>query len=115
MNAGDVALVRFPFSEATGAKRRPVLVLATAPEGLNEDHVVVLVEITGSAVRLANPREGDYVIPNWEELSLLRPSVIRCRRLFATEQDSIVKKIGEADEITFEIVVREVRKLLAFA
>ena len=39
---GDVALARFPFTNLSGAKLRPVLVIAEAP-GPHRDYIVLFI------------------------------------------------------------------------
>jgi mRNA interferase MazF len=53
LSAGDVLLARFPFTDLSGEKRRPVLVLSLADQG--ED--VIVCAIT------SRPHDGPYDVP----------------------------------------------------
>jgi mRNA interferase MazF len=68
---GDVVLVGFIFSDETGAKRRPAIVVSTEDyhQGRQE---VIIAAVTSNVDRLL---PGDYLIANWQKSGLLYPSV----------------------------------------
>ena len=68
---GDVVLVRFIFSDESGAKRRPAVIVSTSGyhQGRQE---VIMAAITSSVDRLL---VGDHLISGWQEAGLLFPSV----------------------------------------
>ena len=68
MKPGDVALVRFPFTELAATKKRPALVLARTAR-LPRNRLVTLAMITSQveALRL----EGDVLLSDWKEAGLL--------------------------------------------
>ncbi len=68
---GDVVLVRFIFSDETGAKRRPAVVLSTSQYHQGRQEAIVAA-ITGNVQRLL---VGDHLIRGWQEAGLLYPSV----------------------------------------
>lgn len=74
---GQIALISYPNNDGTPDSVRPVLVLTVGPLGGGEDEVVLIAEITADEARVAEPRNGDYLIPDWEEASLNYPSVAR--------------------------------------
>jgi mRNA interferase MazF len=68
---GDVVLVRFTYTDETGAKRRPAVILSTGDyhQGRQE---AIIAAITSNVQRLL---VGDHLIEGWQEAGLLFPSV----------------------------------------
>ena len=62
MNQGDICLVTFPFTDGTGAKLRPVLVVSTDAFNDGADIVVVRHGLTGCSPRLkeSSPNRHGY-------------------------------------------------------
>jgi mRNA interferase MazF len=69
---GEIVLVRFVFADEQGAKRRPVVVLSTAPYQSGRQEVVVAA-LTSNVDRLL---PGDRRVREWEAAGLPRPSVV---------------------------------------
>ena len=115
MNApGDIRYVWFPFSrsEAEPYKKRPVLVLGVV--GTPPDRAVLVAMITANAQRFTRPHQGDVALPDWERLGLLKPSVVRARRIWtAEERDFAGQLLGRVESETLEAVRVELRALLA--
>jgi hypothetical protein len=111
VNVGDIGLVNFPFTDGTGFKKRPVLVVGSSPKDNNE--MLLVAQITSSTRRFANLRDGDMVLNGWKEYKLLAPSVLRCRRLFAIEPRAIPTTLGHiSDGATLSAALGEVCKLI---
>ena len=85
---GDIVIVDFPFTDLSGSKRRPALVLA---HDLEDD--VVLARIT------SKPRETetDARITDWKISKLLFPSTV-CLAKLATLSLTLVE--GKISELT---------------
>ena len=83
---GDIVLVDFPFSDQTGTKRRPALVIQ-----YDFDDDVLLARIT------SKPKESisDIQIGDWKGSKLLFPSTIRMGKLAAISATLIERKIGD--------------------
>jgi mRNA interferase MazF len=83
---GAVLLLNaFPFSDASGIKKRPALVLADPG-----DQDVIVARITSSLAR-----DGfDLPVSRWQECGLLLPSVIRLSKIAALDKSLVVKKLG---------------------
>ena len=86
---GDVVLVNFVFSEETGSKRRPVLLLSSAWY-MNGRQEVVVSAITSNTRRLL---VGDHLMIDWEEAGLLFPSVVT-GIIRTIKQSMIDRKMG---------------------
>ncbi len=86
---GDVILVKFVFSDETGEKRRPAVLLSSNVynQGRNE---AIISAITGNTDRIL---VGDYLIKDWKSAGLLFPSVAT-GIIRTIKQDMIVRKLG---------------------
>lgn len=117
MRAGDIAFVYFPFSylEEEPYKRRPVLVVGGTPEGEVGDHALLVTQVTGSMMRVSNPRRGDILVTRWKEAGLRVPSVVRSWRLWTPEPRDFVAgpPVGRVDDDLLSEVLQHVRLLIS--
>jgi mRNA interferase MazF len=103
---GDVVVVPFPFSDLTGAKRRPALVLAELD---GED--VILCQITSQQFmdRYAVPiNESDF-----EEGYLRKISNVRPNRIFTADCKIILYKTGRVKSDKINEVLKVIVDILA--
>jgi mRNA interferase MazF len=68
---GEVVLVAFTFTDESGAKRRPALVVNSETYSNDRDEVVIAA-ITSTTDRIL---VGDHLIADWHTAGLLFPSV----------------------------------------
>jgi len=86
---GDVVLVPFPFTDQTGTRKRPAVIVSNAAYNQQQRDVVIMA-IT-SRVRPAASHEA--LIQDWQAAGLLRSSVMKS--VIATiEQALIIKHLG---------------------
>ena len=91
MKPGDVALVRFPFSDLAAAKKRPTLVLArTTRSPRNRLATVAMITSQVEALKL----DGDVLLTDWETAGLLHPSLLRLAKVATVDEQLIDKTIG---------------------
>ncbi len=83
---GDVVLVSFPFSDLSGSKVRPVIVVSTPH--LSQDLFVI--SLTSKTARLLT---GEFVLGEWKTSGLNVASAVK-RGLFTIHESLIVKSIG---------------------
>ena len=83
---GDVALVALFFSDATGMKKRPVLVL----HDFGDDDLLVT-PITSHTERSV----ADVRISEWQGAGLRLPSVVRLEKLATVDKAAILRKLGQ--------------------
>jgi len=99
-NFGDVVLVPFPFTDQSGAKKRPAVVVSSAAyNGARRD--LVLMAVT-SQVR-ATTSVGEVFVTEWKRAGLLKPSVIK-PVLTTVAKGLILRTLGQleaADQSTF--------------
>lgn len=102
---GDVVILPFPFSDLTGARRRPAVVVA---ELLGDD--VILCQITSQA------RTDSYAIPlargDFASGGLNQPSVVRPNRLFTADSRLISYRAGVLRPAMSETVIERIVSIL---
>jgi mRNA interferase MazF len=90
---GDVVLVRFPFTDLSSNKRRPVLVISPLEFSSRYGDLVV-VPLT------SRPQEHGLCLDKWREAGLVKPTWFKA--LIATVAEPLVEKwlgrIHAADE-----------------
>ncbi|MCY7351320.1 MAG: type II toxin-antitoxin system PemK/MazF family toxin [Cytophagaceae bacterium] len=81
---GEIVLLRFPFTDGTGFKQRPAVVLKDTQDG---DLLVARVT--------SRLRSGPYElsIQDWQMTGLLRPSQIRIHKIASLEVSLVVRSI----------------------
>ena len=87
---GDVVLVQFPFTDQSGAKKRPALIVSGRANQARRD--VVIMAVTSQI----NPSGAfaEVIIQDWKAAGLLKPSAIK--PVFATiAQMLILKRSGQ--------------------
>jgi mRNA-degrading endonuclease toxin of MazEF toxin-antitoxin module len=87
---GDVVLVLLPFSNRTGQKTRPSLVISTVDYHDDWDEVIV-VGITSQRPRGVRPT--DCVLGDWQSAGLHQPSWVRAH-VYTVDHHQIQAKIG---------------------
>jgi mRNA interferase MazF len=88
---GDVALVRFPFTDVSTTKKRPALVLArTARSPRNRLTTLAMITSQVEALRL----EGDVLVEDWKSAGLLHPSLLRLAKIATVDETLVEKTIG---------------------
>lgn len=104
---GDVVLVNFMFSEETGEKRRPAVIVSTDAyhQGRQE---AIIAAITGTTDRIL---VGDHFISYWQEAGLLFPSVATVI-IRTIKQDMIAKKIGTMPQPDMQAIENNLRDVL---
>ena len=106
----DVVLVDFLFSEDTGSKRRPVLVLSS-PEYHQGRKEAVVAAITSNTARIL---PGDHLMIDWEHAGLPLPSVVT-GIIRTIKQGMIGRRLGlvsEKDMVGIEANLRSMLGLL---
>jgi mRNA interferase MazF len=89
-NRGDVVLVRFIYSDETGEKQRPAVVISSDSYHKGRQEVIISA-ITSITYRIL---VGDHLITNWKSAGLLFPSVAT-GIIRTIKQNMIAKKLGK--------------------
>lgn len=88
---GDVVLVPFPFTDQSGAKKRPAVIVSSAAYNqARRDAVIMAItsQLKPSGIF------GEVMVQDWQAASLLKPSAIK--PVIATvEQPLVLKRLGQ--------------------
>lgn len=109
MKQGDIVLVPFPFTDLSGMKKRPVLVISNNRYNIsNRDFVCC-----GITSKI-NDRDYSVAIDTNDLADgfLAQPSMVKADTIFTLEQSLVIKTIGRASQQTIEKVKGEFLKLL---
>jgi mRNA interferase MazF len=93
MNRGDVVLFDFPFTDGTGSKLRPAVVVQS--DALNQaidDTILALVTRTHRGGPTELPI--DVTTSDGRQSGLFHPSVVDCKNLLTADQKFVYAKIG---------------------
>jgi len=102
---GDIVLVSFVFSDESGVKQRPAVVIST-DEYHRQRQEVIIQAVTSRTDRILI---GDYLIRDWKEARLISPSVAT-GIIRTVKRDIIIRKLGtlsnyDLNEIEQQLVV----------
>jgi len=86
---GDVVLVRFIFSDETGERQRPAVIVSSDTYHQSRQEAIIAA-ITSRTDRIL---VGDHLIRDWQEAGLLFPSVAT-GILRTIKQGMIARKLG---------------------
>ena len=102
---GDLVVISFPFSDLTGSKRRPALVISN----LKGDDLI-LCQITSKNIK------DEYAIEikddDFEEGSLRQESNIRPNKIFTADENIIFYKIGRLTKDKIDEVLNKIIELI---
>lgn len=102
---GDVVVVPFPFTDLSGVKRRPALVIARGG-----DEALLLCQITSQGIRdglaIALDAEG------FEDGGLRVASNIRPNRLFTSDASLVSYRTGRVQRHVVENVIVTIKAML---
>jgi mRNA interferase MazF len=109
LTRGDVVIVLYPFSDGSGAKPRPAVVVSS--EELNEVSRDVIVAQITSRVGPA-PRLCDFDMVAWQAVKLRAPSRVRASRLASVQLDKVRMTLGPLASADFELLETNLRRAL---
>lgn len=88
---GDVVLVPFPFTDQSGAKKRPAVIVSSS--GYNDSRRDLVIMAITSQVRTPLGF-GEAMLADWQAAGLIKSSVLK--PVFATiEQGLVVRAMGK--------------------
>ena len=110
MKPGDVALVRFPFTELAATKKRPALVLARTARS-KRNRLATLAMITSQVEALS--LDGDVLLEDWRSAGLLHPSLLRLAKVATVDEDLVEKTIGSLSGTDTESARQAFRRMFS--
>jgi mRNA interferase MazF len=100
----NVVLVRFPFTDLSGAKIRPAVVVSVA----HTSQDVFIVPLTSKTDRL---QSGEFVMHDWHGAGLNVKSAVK-RGVYTIHQDLIVKQVGSISSSDADALEQSLRSWL---
>lgn len=104
---GDVVLVGFVFSDESGKKLRPAIVISSPAYHRARQEVIVAAITSNIRRRLL----GDHLIADWKGAGLLFPSVVT-GIIRTIKRAMIDRKVGAMPRPDLEAINRELRRSL---
>src|SRR5262245_53545480 len=96
VHRGDVVIIDHPFSDATGAKVRPALVVQSDPRNALLTETIVALITKNLKYIGTDPTQllVDLKTPDGKASGLNVNSAVKCGKLFTIHEDLVRKKIG---------------------
>jgi mRNA interferase MazF len=104
---GDVVLVRFVFSDETGTKHRPAVIISTTDYHQSHQEAI-MAAITSNVDRLLT---GDYRIASWKAAGLLFPSTATAI-IRTIKQAMIERRLGTMSPPDMQAIEEKLREVL---
>ena len=105
---GDVVLVPFPFTDQSGMKKRPAVVVSSAAYNVSRLDLI-LMAIT-SQIR-STKSFGEVIIAEWQKAGLLKPSVIK-PVLTTVERRLILRQLGRLEPSDRATLQQDIRTIV---
>jgi mRNA interferase MazF len=101
---GDVLLVPVVFSNGSGQKKRPAVVVYDSG-----DADLLVAPVTSQAARSSR----DVPVVNWQRAGLRLPSIVRLEKLATVEKSTVVKQMGHLAPDDWEKVKAVLKQFFA--
>ena len=95
MRKGDIVLIPFPFTDLTGAKNRPALVLVDNQLDITVSFITTQLRWREACDIALEPTQGN---------GLKKPSLIRVSKLTTLDKDLVIGKLGQITDQELEKV-----------
>lgn len=104
VNQGDIVLLPFPYSDLSGSKVRPCIVISNSILDTSSD--VIVAQITS-----VSRNDGfDFLLENRNLTnSLERVSYVRTCKIFTCEKSTIFRKLSKLNSPTLEILLEKIK------
>ena len=111
-NQGDILLVPFPFTDQSGDKQRPAMVISAG--WYNSAHKDLILAAITSQIPSFLARDELPLTPNdISQASLIIPCILLAGKLFSIEKSKIVKCLGKVSTQTRIDALSKVRAILS--
>lgn len=87
---GDVVLVPFPFTDQTGAKKRPAVVVSSSSYHAGRRDLIIMAITSQVRQPLGF---GEAMVADWQAAGLIKPSVLK-PVVTTIEQDLVIRTMG---------------------
>jgi mRNA interferase MazF len=94
LSRGDIILVPFPFTDHSGAKVRPAVIVSAGVKGPD-----VIIAFISSIIPRDEPEKSDLLLgpgdPGYPETGLRRASVFKISKLTTIDRSLILRRLGK--------------------
>jgi mRNA interferase MazF len=101
---GEILLLAFPFTDSSGAKRRPALVLIDTG-----DNDIIVARVTSQMASTS----FDVTLTEWQNAGLLVASVVRTGKVATLEKRIVARSLGTLTPSDWSLVRSVVQRLWA--
>ena len=101
---GDIILIRFPFTDASGAKKHPALVLHDT-----SDNDIIICRITSQV----KETKFDIEVTDQQSTGLKLASIIRLHKIVTIEKTLVDKKMGALSETDAKSVKSLIKDIIS--
>lgn len=105
---GDIVLVPFPFTDQSGTKKRPAVVVSSA--AYHQARRDVLIMAVTSQARPAGAI-GEVQIKDWKGAGLIKPSVIK-PVITTIEASLVIRRLGQLKKDEQETLRKAIGQIL---
>ncbi len=99
---GDIVLLKFPFTDGKGFKKRPALIINDYDDG-----DIIVCRITSQIFDTKN----DYYLDKWMDNGLKLPSVVRVHKIATLDKSLVEIKMGKLDKPSRESITQIIKNL----
>jgi mRNA interferase MazF len=106
-----VVVVEVPFSDLSGTKRRPALIVSAEKFHRALPDLIVC-PISSQARFYRRPGPGDCPLRDWRRAGLRHPSTVRISKLLAVDKQTVKRKLGALKPDDLASVAGNIRQAL---
>lgn len=111
MNQGSVVLVDYPFSDGTGTKVRPAVVVQSDAKNQRLTDTIIALVTSSVHRRLDTHVYVDIETREGSQTGLRRNSLIQCENLYTIDQNRILRGLGRCSDAIFSDVRHAIRRV----
>jgi mRNA interferase MazF len=111
---GQVIVVDVPFSDGSGTKPRPALIVSANAFHRDLPDLIVC-PISSQPRYFTHPGAGDCPIKAWRDIGLRHPSTLRVSKLLAIDKRIVRRALGTASSEDLVRIDETLRQALALA
>ena len=105
---GGIVLVPFPFTDQTGIKKRPAVIVSSA--AYNQARRDLVIMAVTSQLRPSGAF-GEVIVSDWQAAGLIKPSVIK-PVITTVEQTLVIRRLGQLKREEQEALRKAISKIL---
>jgi mRNA interferase MazF len=101
---GEIVLADIPYSDRTGSKYRPVVVVSSDANNVVIDDLILAAVSSITRSSAFTHVFVDPITPEGRGSGLLHPSYIQCENIFTLDQQFIVRNLGQLSALHLQQV-----------